>query len=163
MLFFLYFNPGATPLIGSNNALMGNGLFVINSIFFVLGGLAWAMHLGLIRGEVYLLCSLILYLYFRFNSERHFFLFFSLVAFCMFLANLKPLNSFVPKHDYSYGVYLYGWVSGQIVVSLYPSLNLETSLFLNVCLSLLFAALSWHLVEKPCLNFVKNQLSRISQ
>ena len=112
LLFFLYFNPGATPLIGSNNALMGNGLFVINSIFFVLGGLAWAMHLGLIRGEVYLLCSLILYLYFRFNSERHFFLFFSLVAFCMFLANLKPLNSFVPKHDYSYGVYLYGWVSG---------------------------------------------------
>jgi peptidoglycan/LPS O-acetylase OafA/YrhL len=160
LLFFLYFSPAMIPLIGSNNELMGNGLFVINSIFFVLGGLAWAIHLGRIRGELYLLGSILVYVYFRFNPERHLFIFFSLVAFCMFIASFKPLNSFVPKHDYSYGVYLYGWVTGQIVVSLYPRLNWEFSLFLNLCLSLLFAAFSWHIVEKPTLNFVKGQLSK---
>lgn len=163
LLFFLYFSPETTPLIGSNIALMGNGLFVINSMFFVLGGIIWSMQLGRIRGEIYLFISILLYTYFRFHPERQYFIFLSLVTFSMFVANFKPLFIFAPKHDYSYGIYLYGWISGQIVVSLYPRLNWSLSLFLNMLLSLLFAAISWHLVEKPSLNFVKDRLARINQ
>ena len=54
--------------------------------------------------------------------------------------------------DYSYGVFLYGFVIQQLVSYAFPALRLWwLNLLISVPLAIAFAALSWHLVEKPAL------------
>lgn len=63
------------------------------------------------------------------------------------------IRSFNRLGDYSYGIYIYAFPVQQVIVQLTPGAN-PTGLFLPALgVTLLFAAASWHLVEKPCLNF----------
>ncbi|WP_431323488.1 acyltransferase family protein [Rhizobium sp. YTU87027] len=57
--------------------------------------------------------------------------------------------------DYSYGVYLYGWPSQQLVATAFPSLPNSAHTLLACSLALFFAAFSWHFIEKPCLSLKK--------
>lgn len=60
--------------------------------------------------------------------------------------------------DYSYGVYLYGWPSQQIVALLFPKLSPLPNALISMVLALMLAILSWHLVEKRALR-LKNLFS----
>jgi peptidoglycan/LPS O-acetylase OafA/YrhL len=59
---------------------------------------------------------------------------------------------FFLRRDYSYGVYIYAFPMQQLMVFLLPG---DRVWWVNILLSLpptlLLAALSWHLVEKPAL------------
>ncbi|MFM9976799.1 MAG: acyltransferase family protein [Sphingomonadaceae bacterium] len=59
---------------------------------------------------------------------------------------------FVRRADYSYGVYLYSYAIQQSVMAVAPWAR-EWWINILICLplSILFAALSWHLVEKPAM------------
>jgi peptidoglycan/LPS O-acetylase OafA/YrhL len=73
------------------------------------------------------------------------------LVFC--LAFAPGLGWLRPKEDYSYGVYLYGWVCQQITVSLLPeSTNLQHTAVASAA-ALACGMLSWHLIEKPCMKF----------
>jgi|SRR5579872_2069405 len=61
--------------------------------------------------------------------------------------------------DYSYGLYIYGYPVQQATISLFPGISISASILLSYCLALLFAAFSWHLVEKPSLS-LKQRLPR---
>lgn len=64
--------------------------------------------------------------------------------------------SFLNKHDISYGVYIYGFVVQQLIVSLFPNLkNPEAFMLLSIVLSYLAGYASWKLVEKPSLSLKK--------
>ena len=70
-----------------------------------------------------------------------------------FLGMSKRLGmNFFMSRDYSYGIYIYAFPMQQLMVFLLPGENLW---WVNILLSLpptvLLAALSWHLVEKPAL------------
>lgn len=57
--------------------------------------------------------------------------------------------------DYSYGVYLYGWLSQQLVAAVIPNAsNAQLSLWPSL-LALLLAMVSWHLIEQPALRLRK--------
>jgi peptidoglycan/LPS O-acetylase OafA/YrhL len=51
--------------------------------------------------------------------------------------------------DYSYGIYIYGFVVQQTAANVFPSLNSFTSLPVVLPAVLILAALSWHFIEKP--------------
>ena len=53
--------------------------------------------------------------------------------------------------DYSYGIYLYGFPIQQIVFDLVPTRNSLLQFLLAVPAISVFAALSWHCIEKPIL------------
>lgn len=53
--------------------------------------------------------------------------------------------------DYSYGVYLYGWLSQQLIMSLYPDASNMKNTILSCILAFVFAFASWHLIEKPAM------------
>ena len=54
--------------------------------------------------------------------------------------------------DYSYGVFLYGFVIQQLVSFAFPALRFWwLNLLISVPIAIAFAAMSWHLVEKPAL------------
>jgi len=76
---------------------------------------------------------------------------------------LRPtkINLFSKLGDYSYGIYLWAFPVQQLLVHFFPTLT-YWPLFLSASLlSILCGAISWHLVEKPCLS-LKKKLPKLS-
>lgn len=62
--------------------------------------------------------------------------------------------------DYSYGIYIYAFPLQQAVIYYFGSnISLLFLMFASLSATTLFAAISWHLVEKPALNLKENQRS----
>jgi len=59
--------------------------------------------------------------------------------------------------DYSYGVYIYAFPLQGLVLHLYGPMTPWTNVLLAVPFTFMFAALSWHFIEKPCLMRSKQQ------
>ncbi|MGU3665095.1 acyltransferase family protein [Methylobacterium sp. A49B] len=55
------------------------------------------------------------------------------------------------RGDYSYGIYLYGWPIQQALVALVPVRATTGQVLLALPCILLFAMVSWHLIERPIL------------
>lgn len=53
--------------------------------------------------------------------------------------------------DYSYGIYLWGFPSQQMVAALFPSLPFVANAACGFVIALLLAIASWHCIEKPAL------------
>ena len=53
--------------------------------------------------------------------------------------------------DYSYGVYIYAFPIQQLTLLTYPGIGFYTYLLSTSLLTLFFAVLSWHLIERRCL------------
>ncbi len=58
--------------------------------------------------------------------------------------------------DYSYGVYLYGFLVQQSMREIFPDMYLRTHQMVCMLVALILGALSWHLVEKPVMQWWKN-------
>lgn len=58
----------------------------------------------------------------------------------------------ISKLDYSYGIYIYAFPVQQALVYLDPKMALWLYLLLSALITLCFAALSWHFIEKPALS-----------
>lgn len=73
------------------------------------------------------------------------------------LANINLSNkvaSFFSRFDYSYGLYIYAFLVGQILVHYFQSyLTVLYLAILTLFLTLPFAIFSWYFIEKPCLRF----------
>lgn len=67
------------------------------------------------------------------------------------------------KNDYSYGMYLYGFVIQQILVNklAYLGLSLNVFMLISTTVTMIFAILSWHLIEKPCQKIGKRLLHNV--
>lgn len=68
--------------------------------------------------------------------------------------------SYEPKADLSYGTYLYGWPIQQSLHALWPGVAAGFLLLPSMAATLLVAALSWYLVEKPALGLKARALGR---
>jgi peptidoglycan/LPS O-acetylase OafA/YrhL len=76
------------------------------------------------------------------------------------LTKLAPLPYF-HRGDYSYGVYIYGFPIQQAIAFYFPHLrNWLFSFALAFPLSVAFATMSWHLIEKPALGVRKRFLPK---
>ena len=69
---------------------------------------------------------------------------------CMWLAVFLPIRNFDSRGDFSYGVYIYGWLVSQMlaVFHLYE-LGPVAFIGLSAIIALGFAVLSWYFVEAP--------------
>lgn len=75
-----------------------------------------------------------------------------ILAYCVVYAGLSTALSFAPlkRADYSYGIYLAGFPLQQALIQLMPGLKSPLLFFLlSAVVTAAFAAISWHLVEKP--------------
>jgi peptidoglycan/LPS O-acetylase OafA/YrhL len=78
----------------------------------------------------------------------------------LWIGTLPALQRFAPRHDYSYGIYVYGFVIQQCIASLAP--GLDHLLAFLVALPIVFgcAAFSWHLIESPALRLCRDMIER---
>lgn len=70
------------------------------------------------------------------------------------------LHRFVPRNDYSLGIYIYGFPVQQCIASLWPHLDHLSALLIAVPFVCALAWLSWHCVEKRALAWSRRRLAR---
>jgi peptidoglycan/LPS O-acetylase OafA/YrhL len=74
-----------------------------------------------------------------------------------------PRVAFMQFADYSYGLYLYGYPVQQTLVYLFPQYRIWwVNLIAAVVLTALFAAFSWHFIEKPVQDRKKQVLAWVN-
>jgi peptidoglycan/LPS O-acetylase OafA/YrhL len=83
--------------------------------------------------------------------------------FTIWLGSMNPKKIFILNGaDYSYGIFLYGFVIQQAVKSVFPELNWLGNFALSLLVVSVAAALSWHFIEKPALKS-RNALMRAEE
>ncbi len=73
------------------------------------------------------------------------------ILFVFWFAYNLDWHGFNRFGDYSYGIYLWGYPSQQIVAALFPNLSFLMNALCGFIIALLLAIASWHLIEKPAL------------
>ena len=119
--------------------------------FFLLGMLLYAFRDRVLLDWRPVVALLAVYLVSRHSRFDPVLFYPAFIYGLLWLSSAKMLHRFAPKHDYSYGIYLYGFVVQQAVSSLHPAMNSYLSLVIAVPVTVVLAALSWHWVERPCL------------
>jgi peptidoglycan/LPS O-acetylase OafA/YrhL len=78
----------------------------------------------------------------------------------LWIGTTPLLRRFVPRNDYSYGIYLYGFMMQQCLANIAPHLHHLTAALVAAPFILLSAALSWRFVERPVLVWCRRRLAR---
>jgi len=120
--------------------------------FFLLGMLLYAFRNHVRLSWLPALVLAVAYVLTRFSFVSTLLLYPAFAYGLLWLASADFLKKIRPKHDYSYGIYLYGFVVQQIVASVSPSWNNYEALLVAVPITVVLAAFSWHCVEHPCLS-----------
>ena len=88
--------------------------------------------------------------------EKHAFL--ALIAHFVIVfgaLNYGALTRWTRETDISYGVYIYGWPTQQVIVTVFGSIGIAGLASLSLLIVPLLGLLSWHLIEKPALALKK--------
>lgn len=125
------------------------------AMMFMIGSFAWVN-----RDLIYINPGVLLFLLF-FAASQHGASGFG-VAYAILLPYLVFCLAFLPGGawfnrfgDYSYGVYLYGWIAQQLVLMCMPQMSNALNTLFGGLLAFCFAVVSWHLFERPALNLRK--------
>jgi len=129
------------------------------SLYFVLGSLSYMVSRQIKLQLVWALA--LVCLPFVFLETKLFKLFFAitLIYWVFYLAYIPAgfIRAFNRLGDYSYGIYVYGFIVQQIIVSLVPGVSLDMMVLLSLFGTLPLAVMSWHVLEKPMLAYAKKK------
>ncbi|MCG5075717.1 acyltransferase family protein [Paraburkholderia tagetis] len=70
------------------------------------------------------------------------------------------LHRFAPRNDYSFGIYIYGFATQQVVAHFWPNLDHLSALWIAAPGVFACAFVSWHCVEKPAIKWTRRRLAR---
>lgn len=125
-------------------------------LFFLLGMFLYTIRDFIAINQNVALALLIAYICVHNNSVM---LYIALVYGVLALAANEHLRGWNPRHDYSYGMYIYAFPVQQSVAHYFPDADGYSAALLSLPVTLIFAALSWHFVERPCIRWGKSLLS----
>ena len=63
------------------------------------------------------------------------------------------LNKFAKYGDFSYGLYIWGWIIQQIINQIYPGHSPIFNFIISLPCTVIISWISWHLLEKKCLQY----------
>ena len=81
----------------------------------------------------------------------------------LWLGTMPALRRWVPRHDYSYAIYLYGFMIQQCVAALAPRMPPMLSLLVSAPFILACAALSSRWIERPAMDWCRARIARSAQ
>ena len=122
--------------------------------FFLTGAFAWINRTAIPLTWPLLVATVVIAG--ALHGSEYFYLgyFLALSYGTLFLAFVPKLPA-IRHHDLSYGLYLYGWPSQQLVQTIAPTTGALATAFWATLLAGAFAAASWFLVEAPALRLKK--------
>ncbi|NML29813.1 acyltransferase family protein [Paraburkholderia antibiotica] len=127
--------------------------------FFMLGIALYGWRARIRIGGLIALALAMVFLVFRDTAGAQPLFYLMFVYGVLWIGTTPLLRRFVPRHDYSYGIYLYGFMVQQCIAALAPQLSHVMSLVVAGPLILVCAALSWHYVERPVLTWCRARLA----
>ncbi len=119
-------------------------MFFIGATFF-----AWREKIHL--SSKWILLGIPLLLAPAINKDVFFVVYCFVLPFLVFYTAYIPsgkIRNFNEIGDYSYGMYIYAFPVQQSVIALVPNVSVTTVMIVSFGVTLLFAMLSWHLIEK---------------
>ena len=121
------------------------------AMMFMIGSFAWINRFFIPMNPA-LLCGLLFFVASQHHTPgfgaAYALLLPYLVFYFAFVPGIAWFNNF---SDYSYGVYLYGWIAQQLVLYLSPEMTNTLNTLYGCALALVLATVSWHLIESPAL------------
>lgn len=123
--------------------------------FFLLGMLLYTYREHVVLHWLPAIALIVVYLLNRHNSVGFLLLYPAFAYGVLWIASLPFLSVLQPRHDYSYGIYLYGFVVQQSLTAIFPAWSNYMNVALAMPAAALVAAASWHFVERPCLALVR--------
>ncbi len=159
ILFWLWKEPNNVPLLGSSTYLFGSAGYLLNSIVFIFGGICALSALGQLHERVYLAISVFSFAFYLANRESHTIFYFALIFGTLYVSRRKVLFKFSPPGDFSFGIYLYGWLASQVLFSIFGNLPPEVNFLASMVVTLPVAIASWYFVESPILKLLKKRES----
>jgi peptidoglycan/LPS O-acetylase OafA/YrhL len=127
--------------------------------FFLVGMLLYGWRERISITGLTALAFTMVFLVFRDTAGAQPLFYLTFVYGVLWVGTTPLLRRFVPRHDYSYGIYLYGFMVQQCVANLAPQLSHVSSLLVAAPLILVSAALSWHFLERPVLTWCRTRLA----
>ncbi|CAB3680494.1 hypothetical protein R8871_02479 [Paraburkholderia graminis C4D1M] len=128
--------------------------------FFMLGVLLYGLRERIDIHGLMTLALTMVFLVFRDTAGAQPLFYLAFVYGVLWVGTTPLLRRFVPRHDYSYGIYLYGFMVQQCVANIAPQLSHVTAVLIAAPFIVLCAALSWHCVERPVLMWCRARLAR---
>jgi len=128
--------------------------------FFMLGMLLYGLRERISIDGLTALAFTMVFLVFRDTAGAQPLFYLAFVYGVLWIGTTPLLRRFVPRHDYSYGIYLYGFMVQQCVANIAPQLSHVAAVLIAAPFILLCAALSWHCVERPVLMWCRGRLAR---
>jgi peptidoglycan/LPS O-acetylase OafA/YrhL len=129
-------------------------------LFFVCGMLFYLFREKIIINPI--LCLVLIGIWLAYkrddNGFSQFLFYISFIYFILYVSQTKLLLNIKLTGDYSYGVYIYGFVIQQTIAFLFPKLTAYNSMIFTIPITLILAILSWHFIEKPSLDYVHRYL-----
>jgi peptidoglycan/LPS O-acetylase OafA/YrhL len=128
-------------------------------LFFACGSLMFAYREKVVIDWRVCALFVISYIFLRDTIAGPTLFYLTFIYSVLLVSSITFLTKIRMNNDYSYGTYLYAFVIQQCVVQTFPNLNNLASLTISIPFTLILAALSWHLVERPCLTIARSWAS----
>lgn len=146
LLIMAVFLPDRVPMLSEHE-------FYSFAAFFAFGAFCW-MHRDRVTVNGYLLLMLLFASAALYRQPGYFLMFGAATGYgCLWFIYAPGLQWFNRFGDYSYGLYLYGFVTQQLVANWFPEFGPYRLFAVSFPIALCLAIASWHLIEKSALRF----------
>lgn len=146
--------------------LFGTLFYVLNAlligqigqvVFFTAGMAAYSFKEYILVDVKIAIVLILLTILFKYFVPSIFFVAFftSLIYSSLVFGTAKFSLKFKLSGDFSYGLYIYGFLIQQIIASLYPKIQSLESIIITIPIVLFISIWSWYIVELPLINYGK--------
>ncbi len=127
-------------------------------LYFSLGVVVYNIKEYLVLDKkIAMLSILILLVSLKFGFFKEIFIFFgSYLVLYIGYQNPFKYTSFILKNDLSYGIYIYAFPIQQAFINVYGNMNPLTNFIYSLFITIIFAFISWKLIEKKSLKLKHN-------
>jgi peptidoglycan/LPS O-acetylase OafA/YrhL len=122
----------------------------LNATLFFLAGSVCYMYKQFIFIDKRIGLAMIVVCFFIYSTPIFMpFFYVTLIYIMLVLGASKTLIKIKLPGDYSYGIYIYGFVLQQVIAHFLPNISPYKSLIFTLPIIILMAILSWHFIENP--------------
>jgi peptidoglycan/LPS O-acetylase OafA/YrhL len=126
-------------------------------LFFCLGMTVYAFRNNLVIDfRLWIIMVVLSIAAFFINATMFIDLFYLTFAYSILVAGTSSLAMGIKlPGDFSYGIYIYGFLVQQITAHFLPELTVYNSMLITIPISCVLGALSWYLIESPAMDLGK--------